>query len=32
VALISLQSVGVSFGVPLLLAGVSLKLEAGDRP
>ena len=30
-ALISLQSVGVSFGVPPLLDGVSLQLEAGDR-
>jgi ATP-binding cassette subfamily F protein uup len=31
VALISLQNVGVSFGVPPLLEGVSLQLEAGDR-
>jgi ATP-binding cassette subfamily F protein uup len=31
VALISLQDVGVSFGVPPLLDGVSLQLEAGDR-
>ena len=30
-ALISLQDIGVSFGVPPLLDGVSLQLEAGDR-
>jgi ATP-binding cassette subfamily F protein uup len=30
-ALISLQEVGVSFGGPPLLDGVSLQLEAGDR-
>jgi ATP-binding cassette subfamily F protein uup len=30
-ALVSLQSVGVSFGEPPLLDGVSLQLEAGDR-
>ena len=30
-ALISLQDIGVSFGAPPLLDGVSLQLEAGDR-